>query len=219
EDELPEIPGPPILPVGFERSPESIRNLREAVLRHASEALPVDHSHELDVPQPAIPFVAPTRRTNPFHQGLHRGNTIASDPTTIPASLRRTTEESRIVSLITQRLENMGYNTSAHPHLLPLIMREVRRAALMPDNPVNEDAILQRVINEFYGEVLSRPASASRNVNPGPSSPVEAQEVPGLRRWGTWHGHGNGNENGRVGWPAPAPGGWGWGTMPGGLGN
>ncbi|KIJ45547.1 hypothetical protein M422DRAFT_29672 [Sphaerobolus stellatus SS14] len=214
EDELPEMHGPPILPVGFERSPESIRSLREAVL----QAPPLDRSREPDVPQPAVPFVAPTRRPNPFHQGLHRGrwNTITSDPTAIPGSLRRATEESRIVNLITQRLQNMGYSTSVHPHLLPLIMREVRRAALMPDNPVNEDAILQRVINEFYGEVLSRPASASHNVNPGPSSPVEAQEVPGLRRWGTWHGHRN--QNDFTTWvPAPTPG--RWGTMPGGLGN
>ena len=84
--------------------------------------------------------------------------------------------------LITTFYLQMGYTTLTHPHLMSIVWREVNRAAfnrVVHNSPLNEGEILQRVINEFYGEVISRPGSAT-----GANS-----ETPRLWRWGNQGGN------------------------------
>jgi len=191
DEQQPEMPGPSI-PVF---SHESTQRFGESAAMDTASVNPQLDSHE-----PIIPFVSHHGR-----RSRHRFGTVDTDPTATPASLRRVTEEARIRSSIIQTLENMGYATSTHPHLMPMIMREIRRASFnraVPNSALNEEEILQRVINEFYGDVLSRPSSAA-----GINISGIGTETPNLRRWGTWHGNGFGNEDAR------------WVRMPGGLEN
>jgi len=185
--------------------------------------------------------VGPSRPTvlQPLRQNI---NDNIND---LPASLRHIPEEVRLRHTLFRQLDGMGFRTTTHPSLAPLVMREIRRVMQGPTNgagAIDEEGMLNRVLDEYLSnpnnsEVVSNnepqvpphnnsaPNLAASSMNGNgrpvvPRVPTFFQYPPAfgsLSRAGTWHGHTNNNNNANGNGNNNNGAASGMGRMPGGL--